>query len=213
MLVTMRWRLGSASSTTSTVESRVALPARLGQEVHVDLFFLQWSYEQTAQRCVHFWQYCWCDTTSGGQFVARNDRDALVASLGPLPNVTHASACKILAGTGPKPQKMVDGPNLSCNSLGGLLLSCFSVFAPVASAKIEGVMGNLIKFLLDPFYSPRGWFCVFFYKKRRRKRVFGRNVAWFWACNLLNEGVLKLCLENTCCKLVKMNFRWEICLS
>ncbi len=31
--------------------------------------------------------------------------------------------------------------------------------------------------------------------------------------NLLNEGVLKLRLENTCCKLVKMNFRWEIFLS
>ena len=98
-------------------------------------------------------------------------------------------------------------------SFGQLLLSCFSAFAPVASNKNKGVVGNSIIFLLDPFYSPRGWFCVFFYKKRRRKRVFGRNVAWFWACNLLNEGVLKLCLENTCCKLVKMNFRWEILLS
>jgi hypothetical protein len=30
---------------------------------------------------------------------------------------------------------------------------------------------------------------------------------------ILNEDVLMLCLENTCCKLVKVNFRWEIFLS
>jgi hypothetical protein len=48
---------------------------------------------------------------------------------------------------------MVDGPNLLYDSFGQLLLSCFSVFAPVASAKNEGVAGNSIKFLLNPFYS------------------------------------------------------------
>jgi hypothetical protein len=48
---------------------------------------------------------------------------------------------------------MVDGPNLSFDSFGWLLLSCFSAFAPVASTKNKGVAGNLIKFLLNPFYS------------------------------------------------------------
>jgi hypothetical protein len=75
------------------------------------------------------------------------------------------------------PQKMVDGPNLSCNSFGWLLLSCFSVFAPVASAKNKGVAGNSIKFLLDLFHSPHGQFHVFFDEKRTKKRAFGRSVA------------------------------------
>jgi hypothetical protein len=85
------------------IESCVAMPARLGQEVHVDLFFLQWSDEQTAWQCAHFWWYCQCDATSCGQFLARNDRNALVAPLRPLPNVTHASVCKIMAVMGLKP--------------------------------------------------------------------------------------------------------------
>jgi hypothetical protein len=140
------------------VESHVALPAWLGQEVHVNLFFLQWSNKQTAWRCVLFWHYCQCDATSHGQFFMGNDWDTLVASLRPSPNVTHTAACKILAGMGPKPKKMVDGPNLLCNSFGRLLLSCFSTFAPVASAKNEGVAGNSIKFLLDPIYSQHSWF-------------------------------------------------------
>ncbi len=89
----------------ASIESRVALPAQLGQEVHVDLFFLRWSYKQTARQCVRFQQYCQRNAMSRGQFFARNDRDALVASLRPLPNVTHALACKILAGTVPKPPK------------------------------------------------------------------------------------------------------------
>jgi hypothetical protein len=55
---------------------------------------------------------------------------------------------------------MVDGPNLSYNSFGWLLLSCFSAFAPVASAKNEEVAGNFIKFLLDPFYSQHSQFHV-----------------------------------------------------
>ncbi len=140
-------------------ESCVGLPARLEQEVHVDLFFLRWSDEQTAQQCMHFWQYRQCNSMSRGQFFARNDCNALVVSLRPLPNVTHAMACKISAGTGPKPPpKMVNGPNLMCNSFGWLLLSCFSSFAPVASAKNEEVAGNLIKFLLDPFYSQHSQF-------------------------------------------------------
>ncbi len=84
------------------VVSHVALPAQLGWEV-VDLFFLRWSDEQTAQQCARFWWYCQCDVTSSCQFFARNNCDALVASLRPSPNVTHALACKILAGTGPKP--------------------------------------------------------------------------------------------------------------
>jgi hypothetical protein len=67
-------------------------------------------------------------------------------------------ACKILAGTGPKPKNMVDGPNLLRNSFGWLSLSCFSAFAPVTSAKNTGVAGNLIKFLLDPFYSQHSQF-------------------------------------------------------
>ncbi len=141
------------------IESHVALPAWLGGEVQVDLFFLQLSDEQTAWRCVCFWRYRRCNGTSRGQFFTRNDCGALVASLRPLPNVTHASACKILAGTGPKPPKMVVGPNLSCNSFGRLSLSCFSVFAPVASAKNKGVAGNWLKFLLDPFYSQHSQFC------------------------------------------------------
>ncbi len=85
------------------VESRVALPAQLGQEVCVDLFFLRWSDEKTAQQCTRFWQYCWCNAMSRGQFFARNDRDTLVTSLRPSPNVTHTLACKILTGLGPKP--------------------------------------------------------------------------------------------------------------
>ncbi len=145
----LRWAL---------VESHVALPAQLGQEVHVDLFFLQWSDEQTAQQCANFWWYRQCNAMSCGQFFARNDCNALIVSLRPLPNVTHTTACKILAGTSPKPKKIVEGPNLSCNSFGWLLLSCFSTFAPVASAKNKGVVGNLIKFLLDPFYSQHSWF-------------------------------------------------------
>ncbi len=87
------------------VESRVALPARLGQEVYVDLFFLRRLDEQTARRCARFWQYRRCNATSCGWFFARNDPDALVASLRPSPNVTHGLACKISAGTGPKPTK------------------------------------------------------------------------------------------------------------
>jgi hypothetical protein len=70
---------------------------------------------------------------------------------------THRCA-KILAGIGPKPQKMVDGPNLLCDSFGQLSLSWFSASAPVASAKNEGVAGNSIKFLLDPFYSQHSLF-------------------------------------------------------
>jgi hypothetical protein len=70
----------------------------------------------------------------------------------------HALAGKILAGTGPKPKKMVDGSNLSCDSFGWLLLSCFSAFAPVASAKNKGVAGNSIKFLLDLFHSQHSQF-------------------------------------------------------
>ncbi len=36
------------------VKSRAALPARLGQEVHADLFFLQRSDEQIARQCTRF---------------------------------------------------------------------------------------------------------------------------------------------------------------
>ncbi len=36
------------------VESRVVLQMRLGQEVHEDLFFMQWSDEQTARQCTRF---------------------------------------------------------------------------------------------------------------------------------------------------------------
>ncbi len=140
------------------VESCVVLPARLGWEAHVDPYFLRQSDEQTAQRCARFWQHPWCNATSHGQFFVRNDSDTLVVSLRPLPNVTHVRACKILAGTGPKPKKMVNGPNLLCDSFVWLLLSCFSAFAPVASAKNKGVLGNLIKFLLDLFYSQHSQF-------------------------------------------------------
>jgi hypothetical protein len=67
-------------------------------------------------------------------------------------------ARKILAGTGPKPKKMVNGPNLLCDSFGWLSLSYFNTFAPVASPKNEGVAVNLIKLLLDPFYSRHSQF-------------------------------------------------------
>jgi hypothetical protein len=80
--------------------------------------------------------------------------------------------CKILAGTGLKPKKkwylMVNGPNLLCNSFGWLLLSCFSAFAPVVSDKIEGVAGNLIKFLLNPFYSQHSQFHGFLTKSTQK---------------------------------------------
>ncbi len=85
------------------IESCIALRVGLGQEVHVDLFFLQWSDKQTARQCMRFWQYRQFDATSGGQLFARNDRATLVVSLRPLPNVTHVSACKILVGTSQKP--------------------------------------------------------------------------------------------------------------
>jgi hypothetical protein len=110
---------------------------------------------------------------SRSQFFARNDRDALVASLRPSPNVTHVSVCKILAGMDPKPKKMVDGPNLSCYTFGRLSLSCFSAFAPVASSKNEGVAGNLIKFLLDPFYSWHSQFPGFDKKARKNDTSAG----------------------------------------
>ncbi len=141
------------------VESRAALPARLGREVHMDLFFLQRLDEQTPRWCARFWQYRHCNATSRGQFLARNDRDALVASLRPSPNITHASACKNLSRNRSKIEYlMVDGPILSYDSFGQLSLSCFSMFAPVPSTKNKGVEGNLIKFLLDPFYSQQSQF-------------------------------------------------------
>ncbi len=105
-----RWRQRNDASAwlllrLALVESCVALPAWLGQEVQMDLFFLWQSEEQTAWRCAHFQRYRWSNATSRGQFFARNDHDALVASLRPSPNVMHVWACKILEGTGPKPKK------------------------------------------------------------------------------------------------------------
>ena len=41
-------------------------------------------------------------SSSHGQFLARNDRNTLIASWRPLHNVTHALACKNFAWTGPK---------------------------------------------------------------------------------------------------------------
>jgi hypothetical protein len=101
-------------------------------------------------------------------------------------------------------------PLLGCQPLA---VSCFRAFAPVTSAMNEGLEQLFDKILTYSFYSLRGQFRVFFDKKRTIKHAFGRSVAWFWAHNLLNEGVLKLCSENTCCKLEKVNFRWEIFLS
>jgi hypothetical protein len=101
-----RWRNDASARLVlwqALVESPIVLQAWLGQEMHVDLFFLRQLDEQTAQQCARFWLDRRCDATNRGQFFTRNDRDALVASLSPLPNVTHALACKILAGMGPKP--------------------------------------------------------------------------------------------------------------
>ncbi len=65
---------------------------------------------------------------------------------------------------------MANEPNLLCNSFGWLLLSCLSAFASVASTKNEGVAGNLINFLLDPFCL-RAVDFVSFSTKREQENV------------------------------------------
>jgi hypothetical protein len=58
-----------------------------------------------------------------------------------------------------------------------LAVSLFRAFAPVASAKNEGLEQVFDKILTCSFYSPRGQFCIFFDKKRTRKRALGRSIA------------------------------------
>ncbi len=58
-----------------------------------------------------------------------------------------------------------------------LAVSHFRAFAPVASAKNEGLERVFDKILTCSFYSPRGQFCFFFDKMKTRKHAFGRSVA------------------------------------
>ncbi len=66
---------------------------------------------------------------------------------------------------------MVDGPNISYDSFGQLLLFCFSAFALVASTKNKGVVGNSIKFLLDPFNSQLSRFHSVLTKSMQKKTL------------------------------------------
>jgi hypothetical protein len=70
--------------------------------------------------------------------------------------------------------RLID-PILGCLPL---TVSCFRAFAPVASAKNEGLEQVFDKILTcSYFYSPCGQFRFFFGKKKTRKYAFGRSIA------------------------------------